>query len=78
MAGEYILAFTHIAHDDRYFNLTIGNNKPIRVNTPTTDGQLAKIEVRCKLSKGVYPIRISNPDSWIADIDKLEIKPLSR
>jgi hypothetical protein len=77
-AGEYILAFTHIAHDDRYFNLTIGNNKPIRVNTPTTDGQLAKIEVRCKLSKGVYPIRISNPDSWIADIDKLEIKPLSR
>ena len=72
--GKRTLTIAYFSGDER--NLTVSiNGKPVRTLTLDSSGwdKLGQVSIPVKLKKGQNTIRLSNPTSWMPDIDYIEI-----
>ena len=38
---------------------------------PATGGKVSRVEVPCRLETGMHAVRLSNPDAWMPDVDRM-------
>ncbi len=73
-AGEYNIAIDYSSPDDRAFDFAIDGVRLERVSAKATEGRIATVIVKAKLSAGVHSVRLSNASVWMPDIDRMTIR----
>lgn len=75
-SGEYQLTLHYSSPDDRVLFLSVNDMPDLRFSVPGRKaGTLTAI---VKLKKGKNRIRISNPEGWCPDIDRMEVEKSPR
>ena len=70
-SGDYVLAIDYVSPEDRAFVLSVDGAIPTRVEAPATGGKVSRVEVPCRLEAGMHAVRLSNPDAWMPDVDRM-------
>ena len=76
--GEYALSFGYVANEEREFNLSVDGGAALRVKAPSSQGKIATVEVRLRLTAGVHRLRLSNASGPAPDIDRMTISAAAK
>ena len=72
--GEYSLSFDCVSHGERFFDVRIDGSAPRRIRVADTKGKIASAGFDVRLEAGLHTVRISNPDAWAPDFDRMTIR----
>jgi hypothetical protein len=76
--GEYALSFGYAANEEREFDLSVDGGAALRVKAPSSQGKIATVEVRLRLTAGVHRLRLSNASGPAPDIDRMTISAAAK
>ena len=72
--GEYELTIGYISGENRNINISVNGQKVQTVSVNSGGwGTVARKTITIRLEKGLNTIRLSNPTSWMPDIDYIDL-----
>jgi len=73
--GEYTMTIAYLSGDDRTINIDVNGQKTTAVTVNSGSSDIVKTsDVKVKLRKGMNTIRMYNADTWMPDIDYIDLK----